>query len=734
METPLNLKAERVIRVAKPSITDKEIRAVHDCLISGQISAGPLVEQFEHDFAALHDRKYGVTCNSGTSALTLALLAIGAESVVMPTMTMVACANAALSAGCTPKFVDHGKWNVKADCYLPVHLYGVPDETINYSLSHVVEDCAEAHFGKFQNGQSVGSRGKLACFSLFANKIITCFPAKTTILVRGEGKGKSRIRNIEDIQVGQLVLSYNTETSTKEYKKVIATQQHETSEPLSVVDFSNGNQVTMTSDHPVYIINKGWVPAKQLQVGDQAIQYIYRGLRNAEARGKSYEEQFGPDVAKAKAEKQAKSLSEAHLTGKFCTHKYKSSRKDCWRFRKTRTGGGNGCRQRVSHSNPFLLLRRHMIAKAKFNDEAFREAFVARCREVNSTPEHRKKISDGVLRAMKNESYWTAYFKGLSAKKNKAEAKLESILDEAIPGEFAFNGDCSQGIRIGNYIPDFVPTGEKRKVIELFGTRWHTQDELEHKQAFYLENGYESLFIWDTELRDTESVKSRVTEFAFNPNVKIVEVVSVTEKPFTGTVYNITVEDNHNYFTKGILVHNCGEGGIVLTDDWDMAERLKSLRAHAFTKGEHFHHKEFALGVRMTEIQAAFGLAQLERKNTIVNTRRRLAESILAQLSSVWWLEFMPRPTGSAWWVVPILVRKESPYTKDDVRAHLARNGVETRSFFKPMHQQPHLELYASGKYPIADDLSKRGFYLPLHPELSSEDIDFMCGLLRDMK
>jgi dTDP-4-amino-4,6-dideoxygalactose transaminase len=351
METPLNLKAERVIRVAKPSITDKEIRAVHDCLISGQISAGPLVEQFEHDFAALHDRKYGVTCNSGTSALTLALLAIGAESVVMPTLTMVACANAALSAGCTPKFVDHGKWNVKADCYLPVHLYGVPDETINYSLSHVVEDCAEANFGKFQNGQSVGSRGKLACFSLFANKIITC---------------------------------------------------------------------------------------------------------------------------------------------------------------------------------------------------------------------------------------------------------------------------C--------------------------------------------------------------------------------------------------------------------EGGIVLTDDWDMAERLKSLRAHAFTKGEHFHHKEFALGVRMTEIQAAFGLAQLERKNTIVNTRRRLAESILAQLSSVWWLEFMPRPTGSAWWVVPILVRKESPYTKDDVRAHLARNGVETRSFFKPMHQQPHLERYASGKYPIANDLSKRGFYLPLHPELSSEDIDFMCGLLRDMK
>lgn len=359
METPLNLKADRVIRVAQPSVTDLEKSFVAQALDDNQLSCGPRNSEFEQLFAQAHNRKYGVTCNSGTTALMLALRALNVsagQKVAMPTLTMVACPNAVLSVGGIPHFVDSEPETGNAvlqygrglGAYLAVHLYGVPCEVQREIRSRCIEDCAEAHFACYPDGASVGSRGAIAAFSLFANKIV-----------------------------------------------------------------------------------------------------------------------------------------------------------------------------------------------------------------------------------------------------------------------------------------------------------------------------------------------------------------------------------------------QAAEGGVVLTDDCETSERLKSIRAHAFTKHEHFEHREHAWGVRMSELHAAIGLAQLARKDELLRKREQVAKHYQEMLSGVWWLETMLRPPGSVWWVYPVLIRNGTKYTKDEVRRYLHEHGVETRSFFKPMHLQPHLKEFAHGKFPVAEDLWNRGAYLPLFPDMTETDVSYIADLLR---
>lgn len=185
-----------------------------------------------------------------------------------------------------------------------------------------------------------------------------------------------------------------------------------------------------------------------------------------------------------------------------------------------------------------------------------------------------------------------------------------------------------------------------------------------------------------------------------------------------------------SFFANKIVTTS--EGGLVATDDDEIEQRLRSLRAHAFTPGDHFHHTELAMGCRMTELQAAIGLAQLDRKDWILSQREQVA-CWYREMLDCWWLETMMRPPGSVWWVYPVLIRKGSAYNKEGVRRYLHEHGVETRSFFKPMHQQPHLKEFAKGKYPVADDLYERGLYLPLFPDMSVVDVEYVCDLLGEL-
>lgn len=185
-----------MLNVSRPSLGIEEELALRDCIKEGWVSyRGPKVSEFERKFAAYIGTDYAVACSSGTSALHLALLALGigpGDEVIVPALTFIATANAVSYTGAKPVFVDshinywcmdpgdlESKITSKTCAIIPVHLYGHPcdmDQILSIARSYnlkIVEDCAESLGAEISLGKC-GNLGDVGCFSFFANKIITC--------------------------------------------------------------------------------------------------------------------------------------------------------------------------------------------------------------------------------------------------------------------------------------------------------------------------------------------------------------------------------------------------------------------------------------------------------------------------------------------------------------------------------------------------------------------------------
>ena len=183
------------IPVAEPDIGKEELENVVEAVRSGWISGkGGFVEEFEERFAKYCGVRYGVATNSGTTALHLALAALGVgpgDEVIVPDLTFAATINAVIYTGAKPVLVDvhPDYWCMDPDevekvitrrtkAIIPVHLYGHPcdmDPIMELAEKYglfVVEDAAEAHGAEYK-GKKVGSFGHVSCFSFYGNKIIT---------------------------------------------------------------------------------------------------------------------------------------------------------------------------------------------------------------------------------------------------------------------------------------------------------------------------------------------------------------------------------------------------------------------------------------------------------------------------------------------------------------------------------------------------------------------------------
>ena len=186
---------DKFIPVCEPMLAGNELKYVTDAVATGWISsAGKYVTEFEKQFAAYSDCKYGVAVCNGTVALHLALVALGigdGDEVIVPTFTMIASAFAVCYTGAKPVFVDADSdtWNIdvtkieekitpRTKAIMPVHIFGqmcdmdaIQALADKYNLL-IVEDAAEAH-GATWRGHKAGSCSHVGCFSFFANKNIT---------------------------------------------------------------------------------------------------------------------------------------------------------------------------------------------------------------------------------------------------------------------------------------------------------------------------------------------------------------------------------------------------------------------------------------------------------------------------------------------------------------------------------------------------------------------------------
>jgi perosamine synthetase len=182
-----------------------------------------------------------------------------------------------------------------------------------------------------------------------------------------------------------------------------------------------------------------------------------------------------------------------------------------------------------------------------------------------------------------------------------------------------------------------------------------------------------------------------------------------------------------------------GEGGMVVTSDNALAERCRNLRNLCFGRQRRFVHKELGWNFRMSNLQAAVGVAQLERLPETIEKKRRIGawyDELLAGLDG---LEHLPARTAYAdnvYWVYGVVLKDSMPFDAEEGMHRLAALGVGTRSFFWPMHEQPVLRklgLFDGVSCPVAERIARRGFYLPSGVALEREQAETVAQALEEI-
>ncbi|MBC8018200.1 MAG: DegT/DnrJ/EryC1/StrS family aminotransferase [Verrucomicrobia bacterium] len=171
-----------------------------------------------------------------------------------------------------------------------------------------------------------------------------------------------------------------------------------------------------------------------------------------------------------------------------------------------------------------------------------------------------------------------------------------------------------------------------------------------------------------------------------------------------------------------------GEGGMVLVKDRGHADRARSLRNLCFQPSRRFYHEELGYNYRMTNVQAAMGVGQIERIEETVARKREIAHTYSAAFSDIPAIQLPPEMSWArnVYWVYGIVLGEERDTDAVQVMSQLRALGIETRPFFLGMHEQPvfqQMGLFSDERYPVAERLARKGLYLPNGLTISDEQI-----------
>jgi perosamine synthetase len=182
-----------------------------------------------------------------------------------------------------------------------------------------------------------------------------------------------------------------------------------------------------------------------------------------------------------------------------------------------------------------------------------------------------------------------------------------------------------------------------------------------------------------------------------------------------------------------------GEGGMIVTDDDALAERARRLKDLAHAPGRRFLHTELAYNYRMTNVQAAIGLAQVEEIERFIALKRKMADTYCRLLAGIPGLTLpVEKPWArSVYWMYAVVVEDGFGMSRDALMAGLKEKGVDTRTFFIPVDRQPLFANnpdYAAADCPVADELGKKGFYLPSGLALKPAQMKAVAQAVKDVQ
>lgn len=182
-----------------------------------------------------------------------------------------------------------------------------------------------------------------------------------------------------------------------------------------------------------------------------------------------------------------------------------------------------------------------------------------------------------------------------------------------------------------------------------------------------------------------------------------------------------------------------GEGGMIVTNDDQLAGDCRSLRNLCFQPHKRFVHERLGWNLRMTNMQAALGLAQLERLDEFVLRKRRMGARYSALLNGLPGVQLPLARTDYAeniYWVYGLVLDDALGFDAEEAMRRLAAEGIGTRPFFCPMHQQPVLKrmgLFENESYPVAERMYRQGFYIPSGMALSDEQIEQSASAVKQV-
>ena len=183
----------------------------------------------------------------------------------------------------------------------------------------------------------------------------------------------------------------------------------------------------------------------------------------------------------------------------------------------------------------------------------------------------------------------------------------------------------------------------------------------------------------------------------------------------------------------GNKIITTGEGGILTTDDDGLAERARFLRDHAMSPDKRYWHPEIGYNYRITNLQAAVGVAQMERIEEFIQRKRWIAQAYNDYLHDIPGIILPPEASWarSVYWMYSILFTDEFPISRDEAGRQLKKEGIDNRPFFYPIHVMPPYQQDLD--LPNATYLSQHGMNLPSAVTLTEEDIQRVTSAIRKM-
>ncbi|WP_444994551.1 DegT/DnrJ/EryC1/StrS family aminotransferase [Aliikangiella sp. IMCC44359] len=180
-----------------------------------------------------------------------------------------------------------------------------------------------------------------------------------------------------------------------------------------------------------------------------------------------------------------------------------------------------------------------------------------------------------------------------------------------------------------------------------------------------------------------------------------------------------------------------GEGGMLLTDCPDLAERAKSLRNLCFQKKQRFVHEELGWNYRMTNLQAALGIAQLEQLDEFIIRKKQIGVFYQTELAN---LDNLQKPlkkldyAENIYWVFGLVVNQTNRHSAAEIMEALGQQGIGTRPFFWPLHLQPVLKQFGiqpKNALPNSELIAQNGFYLPSGLSLTDEQVEDVVSIVK---